>query len=200
MTEIALFPLPLVLFPGGKLPLQIFETRYLDMIKNCMKEDVGFGVILIEEGKQVLRHARQEQPRIADIGTYCAIVDFDQQANGLLQITIEGEVKFSIRHQYENVDRLMLAQVEFLPLEDPSPIPENKHHLVELLETLTRHESVQSLDLTVDFEAADDVSARLTELLPCENNFKQRMLELENPVVRLTELEKQLLRMQDLNR
>lgn len=197
MAEIALFPLPLVLFPGGKLPLKIFEIRYLDMIKNCMKEGVGFGVILIEEGKQVLRNAGQEQPRVADIGTYCAIVDFDQHANGLLQITIEGEVKFSIRHQYESGDRLMLAQVEFLPLEDTSPIPDNKHHLVELLETLTQHESVRSLDLTVDFEAARDVSARLTELLPCQNDFKQRMLELENPVARLTELEKQLLRMQD---
>ncbi len=197
MAEIPLFPLPMVLFPGGKLPLQIFEPRYLDMVKNCMREEIGFGVILIEEGQQVLKNAEQQLPSIAHCGTYCSIVDFDQQRNGLLQITVEGQIKFAVRDQYENPDRLMLAQVEFLPEEEDIPVPDNKQHLVNLLETLTQHKSVQQLGLSINFETARDVGGRLAELLPCPNDFKQRMLEMKNPVIRLSELEKQLLRMQD---
>ncbi len=197
MAEIPLLPLPMVLFPGGKLPLQIFEPRYLDMVKNCMREEIGFGVILIEEGQQVLKNAEQQLPSIAHCGTYCSIVDFDQQRNGLLQITVEGQIKFAVRDQYENPDRLMLAQVEFLPEEEDIPVPDNKQHLVNLLETLTQHKSVQQLGLSINFETARDVGGRLAELLPCPNDFKQRMLEMKNPVIRLSELEKQLLRMQD---
>ena len=197
MAEIPLFPLPMVLFPGGKLPLQIFEPRYLDMVKNCMREEIGFGMILIEEGQQVLKNAEQQLPSIAHCGTYCSIVDFDQQRNGLLQITVEGQTKFAVRDQYENPDRLMLAQVEFLPEEEDIPVPDNKQHLVNLLETLTQHKSVQQLGLSINFETARDVGGRLAELLPCPNDFKQRMLEMKNPVIRLSELERQLLRMQD---
>ena len=197
MAEIPLFPLPMVLFPGGKLPLQIFEPRYLDMVKNCMREEIGFGVILIEEGQQVLKNAEQQLPSIAHCGTYCSIVDFDQQRNGLLQITVEGQTKFAVRDQYENPDRLMLAQVEFLPEEEDIPVPDNKQHLVNLLETLTQHKSVQQLGLSINFETARDVGGRLAELLPCPIDFKQRMLEMKNPVIRLSELERQLLRMQD---
>ncbi len=197
MAEIPLFPLPMVLFPGGKLPLQIFEPRYLDMVKNCMREEIGFGVILIEEGQQVLKNAEQQLPSIAHCGTYCSIVDFDQQRNGLLQITVEGQTKFAVRDQYENPDRLMLAQVEFLPEEEDIPVPDNKQHLVNLLETLTQHKSVQQLGLSINFETARDVGGRLAELLPCPNDFKQRMLEMKNPIIRLSELERQLLRMQD---
>ncbi len=196
MAEIALFPLPLVLFPGGRTPLQIFEPRYLDMVKNCMREEIGFGVVLIKDGDQVLRNLDQQLPAVAHSGTYCTIVDFDQKANGLLEITIEGQVKYAIRDQYESENRLMMAQVEFLPLEDDMPIPENKQHLVTLLESLTQHDAVAGLSLQIDFNDARDVGGRLTELLPCSNDFKQRMLEMKNPVARLGELEKLILKMQ----
>jgi len=196
MAEIPLFPLSLVVFPGGRLSLQIFEQRYLTMVKNCMKDDVGFGVIMINKGHDVLHHAAEALPNVARCGTYCRIVDFDQQTNGLLQIAIEGEVKFNVRDNYESNERLMFAQVELLPLEVEAPIPENKRHLVNLLETLTQHEAVRLSGLKVNFESAVEVGARLTELLPCESNFKQQMLEMDNPVLRLLELEKQLFRMQ----
>lgn len=196
MADIALFPLPLVLFPGCKLVLQIFEPRYLDMVKDCLRDNVGFGVILIRKGSQVLKAAEQEQPNVARCGTYSTIVDFDQQSNGLLQITVEGQVKFTLRERYETTDRLMMAGVEFLPLEDKCEVPANMQHLVTLLQSLTRHESVQARGITVDFEDAREVGSHLTELLPGPDGFKQRMLELTNPILRLSELEKQLLRMQ----
>ena len=196
MAEIPLFPLQMVLFPGGRANLQIFEPRYLDMVRDCLRDEVGFGVVLIKEGDQVLYDLDQQLPAIAHCGTYCSIVDFDQHPSGHLEITIQGEIKFSIRDQYESTERLMLAQVEFLPLEDEHPIPANKQHLVSLLESLTQHDAVQSLYFDVDYEDARDVGARLAELLPCSNDFKQKMLELKNAEVRLGELEKLILKMQ----
>lgn len=197
MAEIPLFPLPLVLFPGGKLPLQIFEARYLDMVKRCMRENTGFGVVLIEEGDQVLRDPEQQLPTTSYCGTYATIVDFDQNPNGTLGIMIEGQVKFVIRDQYETPDRLMMAQVEFLELEEAAGIPESKQHLVSLLEMFVEHESVQDLGLEINFEEAREVGSRLTELLPCPNHFKQRMLEMKNPLARLNELDKLIVRMQN---
>jgi Lon protease-like protein len=197
MAEIPLFPLQMVLFPGGKATLQIFETRYLDMVRDCLRAEVGFGLVLIKEGEQVLYDADQQLPSVAHCGTYCTIVDFDQHASGNLQITVQGEVKFSVRDQYESADRLMLAQVEFLPLEDETRIPRNKQHLVSLLESLANHDAVKALGLEVDFADARDVSARLAELLPCSNEFKQKMLEIRNAEVRLSEIERLILKMQN---
>ena len=187
----------MVLFPGGKTTLQILETRYLDMVRDCLRDEVGFGLVLIREGEQILYDTDQQLPAVAHCGTYCTIVDFDQHTSGNLEITIEGQVKFSVRDQYESADRLMLARVEFLPLEDEAPIPKNKQHLVSLLESLTRHDAVRALGLEVDFEDARDVSARLAELLPCSNEFKQKMLEIRNAEVRLSELERLILKMQN---
>jgi len=187
----------MVLFPGGKTTLQIFETRYLDMVRDCLRAEVGFGLVLIKEGEQVLYDANQQLPSVAHCGTYCTIVDFDQHASGHLEITVEGQMKFSVRDQYDSADRLMLAQVEFLPLEDETTIPKNKQHLVSLLESLANHDAVKALGLEVDFEDARDVSARLAELLPCSNEFKQKMLEIRNAEVRLSEIERLILKMQN---
>ncbi|MEX1237227.1 MAG: LON peptidase substrate-binding domain-containing protein, partial [Pseudomonadales bacterium] len=177
--------------------LQIFEPRYLDMVKRCLKENVGFGVILIEEGDQVLKSPEQQLPSVSHSGTYATIVDFDQNPNGTLGIMIEGQVKFVVRDQFELPDRLMMAQVEFLELEEQAPVPERQEHLVSLLEMFLEHEAVRDLGLEINFGEAREVGARLTELLPCPNHFKQRMLEMKNPLARLNELEKLIARMQN---
>lgn len=196
MAHIPLFPLPLVVFPGGKLPLQIFETRYVDMVKRCLREGNGFGVIMITEGDQVLRDTQQQLPAVSHCGTYCTIVDFDELPNGMLGIIAEGQKKFVIRDQYEQIDRLMMGDVEFLADEEDADMPEDQEHLSSLLESLMSHEAVQSLGLSCDMTQAVDVGARLTELLPCPNHFKQRMLEMKDPLVRLTELDKLVERIQ----
>jgi uncharacterized protein len=198
MTEIALFPLPLVLFPGGRLELQIFEARYLDMVKVCMRQDSGFGVVMIVEGEQILRNSELQLPSISHYGTYCKIVDFDQRPNGFLLITIEGQTKFVIQDQFEQADRLMKANVEFLESEDPVAVPENHEHLVSLLGTLIEHEALKDRKFDIDFSEARVVGARLAELLPCPNRHKQRLLEMRDPVARLGEIEKLLERIQDV--
>jgi len=200
MAEIPLFPLPLVLFPGGRLPLQIIEPRYLDMLTACLRNGAGFGVVMIREGKQMLTHRDEQLPSVAFTGTLATIVDFDEGANGQLDILIQGQRKFVVRDQYEQADRLMLAEVEYLPDETFFSVPQDKLHLASLLQTLIEHEAVLGLDLVIDFDSATDVGGRLTELLPLPNKFKQRMLEMKNPIARLADLESLIERMQDTPR
>ena len=196
MSEIPLFPLPLVIFPGGRLPLQIFEARYLDMVKRCMTDGSGFGIVMITSGDQVLMRPDDQLPDISRCGTCCRILDFDQAPNGMLSVLVEGERKFVIRDQYERPDRLMMATVEFLETEDDTAVPEDRKHLTGLLETLMAHDAVQRLGLGCDLGRAREVGARLTELLPCPNDFKQRMLEMKDPIIRLNELDKLVERIQ----
>ena len=196
MKDVPLFPLPRVLFPGGKLPLQIFEARYLDMVKKCLREQAGFGIVMITDGDQILASPDEQLPEISHCGTYCTIADFDQSSNGMLSIVIEGDRKFVIRDQYEQPDRLMMANVEFLAVEEEVAVPEEREHLSGLLESLMTDEAVQGLGLDCDLGKAVEVGARLTELLPCPNHFKQRMLEMKDPLVRLGELDKLVERMQ----
>lgn len=188
--------MPLVLFPGGKLPLQIFEARYLDMVKKCLREQTGFGIVMITDGDQVLGDPDEQLPEISHCGTYCTMVDFDQSSNGMLTIVIEGDRKFVIRDQYEQPDRLMMANVEFLAVEEELAVPEEREHLSRLLESLMAHDAVQRLRLDCDLGKAVEVGARLTELLPCPNHFKQRMLEMKDPLVRLGEIDKLVERIQ----
>ena len=188
--------MPLVLFPGGKLPLQVFEARYLDMVKRCLREQSGFGIVMITDGDQNLAGPDEQLPEVSHCGTYCLIVDFDQSSNGMLSIVVEGESKFVIRDQYEQPDRLMMANVEFLAVEEEVAVPEEREHLSGLLESLMAHDAVQRLRLDCDLGKAVEVGARLTELLPCPNHFKQRMLEMKDPLVRLGELDKLVERIQ----
>ena len=193
---IPLFPLPLVLFPGGRLSLQVFETRYLDMVKYCLREHTGFGLVLILEGDQALSKHDDPLPSIPQYGTYCTIVDFDQLPNGMLSILVEGQTKFMIKDQYEQADRLMFADVQMLALEGKVRVPKAQQHLIALLETLMEHRAIQRLGLDCDMRLAGEVSARLTELLPCPNQFKQRLLEMKSPLTRLRELDKLVERLQ----
>jgi len=195
MAEIPLFPLPLVLLPGGKLDLQIFEARYLDLVKSTLRHDSGFGIIMIEEGEQVLLHKDQSLPAISHCGTYVKIIDFDQMPNGMLSIVVEGQGKFVIRDQYEGASHLLVADVEFLEMEERAPVPEQYEHLAVLLDTLMQHEAVRKYAPEIDFTEAREVGSRLTELLPCPNVQKQHLLEMKDPVARLKEISKLVERM-----
>ena len=88
----------------------------------------------------------------------------------------------------------MKAEVEFLQMEEETPLPDQYGHLASLLETLVRHDAVKQGD--IEYGDARDVGWRLTELLPCPNRYKQRLLEIKDPVARLIEIEKIIQRMQ----
>src|SRR5215472_14441288 len=103
MPELALFPLNTVLFPGGALPLRIFETRYLDMVSRCLKEGQGFGVCLIREG------AETGAAKIHMAGTLAEIGDWSRGEDSLLHILVRGTRRFRVSALRQQPDGLNLG-------------------------------------------------------------------------------------------
>jgi Lon protease-like protein len=183
-----LFPLRSVLFPGGVLPLRIFEPRYVDMIGACMKRGSGFGVVLIRAGAEARLTPEETQPDVFRVGTEARIVDFNQADNGLLGIVAHGGRKFVVHETEEQVDHLMVAEVEFLAEEPVGELLPEHDPLIEILKQLTEHPLVKKLDIEVIFDEARSVSLRLADLLPIEPEIKQALLQLQWPRERLAEL------------
>jgi Lon protease-like protein len=194
-----LFPLGTVLFPGGLLPLQIFETRYLDMVKRCMRDGAPFGVVLLREGREVHGGGDEGAPGFAPVGTRARIVDFTQLPNGLLGVTARGEVRFRVESVTEQSDHLLVGEVR--PLDEPEPlsVPAEYAALVDILRQLVEHPAVNRMELEVDWDDARSVGARLADLLPVSPAVRQKILETEDPVVRLAELERVVHAMQEEN-
>ena len=111
LKEIPLFPLRVVLFPGGKLELQIFEQRYIDLVRNSLREGTGFGICLLKQGDEVLREGSQQT--IHRTGTYASIIDWDQLESGLLGITVQGKSKFRIEDCWSEPGGLLMAKASF---------------------------------------------------------------------------------------
>ncbi len=190
LRNIPLFPLRAVLFDGGRLPLRIFEPRYMDMIGSCMRKDTPFGVVLIRQGRDARLSADDEQPEIFDVGTEATIVDFNQLEAGMLGILARGGRKFRVHETWELKNHLLMGRVERLP-EEPSGMTTVEHGpLLDLLRQLLKHPMIEKLELEIDFEDARDLGWRLAELLPIEPEVKQGLLELDRPDERLTALDR----------
>ena len=189
--EIPLFPLGTVLFNGGRLPLQIFEPRYLDLVSRCMKDGIGFGVVLIREGSDVHR-TEESAPTIFNIGTLAKIVDFDPLANGRLGIVCAGDGKFRIHRSWVGDDHLTMGEVEFLPEERADGVGEEFQALVDTLREIVKHPMVEKLGLAVDYDDARSVGWRLAELLPVAPEIKQGLLQMHLPRERLAEIRRLL--------
>jgi len=187
-VEIPLFPLRTVLFPGGVLPLRIFEPRYVDMVRHCMRTESDFGVILLRAGEEVHDAAQPTQAQVFEIGTLARIVDFNQADHGMLGIVVRGGQKFRVGATRIQKDQLMMGQVECLPAEPVGELLAEHDHLVEILRQLSQHPLVQQLKLEIDYTQASSVSLRLAELLPIEPEIKQALLQLGWPRERLAEL------------
>ncbi|HET8802024.1 MAG TPA: LON peptidase substrate-binding domain-containing protein [Marinobacter sp.] len=184
---VPLFPLNSIILPRGRIPLQLFEPRYIDMLKQCLKDDRGFVVVLLREGGEAGRAAS-----FFDTGTQVRIIDFQQLENGLLGITVEGEAKVAITRRWQQEDGLHLGETERLADEARSHVPERFHELPSVLRALFRHPVVRDLGMAVDYDDARDVGWRLTELLPLDKQEKQRLLELQDPLERLARLQELL--------
>jgi Lon protease-like protein len=180
---IPLFPLHTVLFPGGPLPLRIFETRYTDMVRRSMREQQPFGVLLIQEGDEA-----GEVATTVTVGCTARIADFHTLSGGLLGISCVGERRFRVSRVWRASDGLNMGEVSWLPAEPAVPLPERYGHLAETvrraLDDLAEHyEHVER-----KFGDAAWIGARLTELLPIELADKQALLELDDPIERLDTL------------
>lgn len=190
LPEIPLFPLRSVLFPEGVLPLRIFEPRYVDMIRWCMRNQVNFGVVLLRTGSDVAIKDADALPDVFRVGTEAKIVDFNQADNGLLGIVALGGRKFSIKESYIQKDGLLKATVEFA-IEEPLGELNSVHDpLVAVLQDLMQHPLIQQLNPPTRLDEARSVSYRLADLLPVEPEIKQTLLQMNGPTERLAELER----------
>jgi Lon protease-like protein len=180
-SEIPLFPLQTVLFPGGYLPLQIFEPRYLDMVRDCVKNESGFGVCLVldNEGPQSTSHH-------AKVGTLARIRDWNTLKNGLLGVTTQGDKRFAITSTKMRDSGLMIGSVQWIEEPTIRDIPDSHLLLATFVERLMDKLSANYPDYEkASLEDASWVSYRLSELLPLKNLEKQGLLELDDPVQRL---------------
>ena len=193
MIAAPLFPLNTVLFPGGPLPLRIFETRYVDMVRRCMREGDPFGVVLIRTGGEVGAVAATAQ-----IGTTARIVDFHSMPDGLLGITCVGERRFRILKRWQQDDGLNLADLEPLAHEAQRELPEEYRHLGLLLRKVLPELGALYAALPTHFDDAAWVGHRLAEILPISLAEKQQCLELGDPLARLAQLNPLIRRNEEL--
>jgi uncharacterized protein len=177
--SIALFPLNIVLFPGGALPLRIFETRYVDMVRRCMRGSQAFGVALIREGNEV------GPAETFDVGTLAKIVDFHQLSDGLLGLSCIGEQRFRIRSRGRQADGLNLAEVDWLASEPAVAVPARHARLSELLKSVLPQLGEVYTGIEMRLDDAAWVGHRLAEILPIPLTDKQSYLELDDPIERL---------------
>ena len=177
--EIPLFPLRTVLYPGGPLPLRIFEQRYLDMVKGCLREERPFGVLLIREGSET------GPAKTYDTGTLATIVDWYQGSDGLLGITAAGGRRFRRIADRRAPDGLLIGEVELLPEAPDCPLPAVYRPLARLLQGVL--DDLGQLYEVVDkkYDDAGWLSYRFAEILPISPEEKQACLENEEPLARL---------------
>ena len=188
--ELPLFPLGTVLFPGGVLPLRIFEPRYLDMIANCMRDSSPFGVVLLRRGGEVISESHKSEVEFHDVGTEARVFDFSQTEKGILAVVASGERRFVVEKAESASDGLMIGHVSMLADEYDSEITEEHGELLKVLIELMKHPLVQELNLDVDLTKAQSVSYRLSDLLPVAPEEKQKLLEIDSAEERLSRLRK----------
>ena len=184
IAQLPLFPLKTVLFPGGQLTLRIFETRYLALVRECSLAGHGFGVCLILEGEEVGTPAL-----FTAIGCEARITDFATTADGLLQLSVQGERRFRADTFWVRDDGLVSAQVTWL--EQPArQLVRPEHQLLALLlRRMTEragspHDQFDSARL----DDADWLGWRLGEWLPISAPERQSLLQESDPHVRLQRL------------
>jgi len=190
--EIPLFPLRTVLFPGGFLPLRIFEQRYLKMVRDCASEETGFGVCLIREGEEAVAPVKT-----AEIGTHAQIVDWYTLEDGLLGVAAVGTVRFLTDSTWQQDDGLYRARVRVLPEPPPCPLPAAYGLLADVLGRFMEKVGHQYPSWSEEcLQDAAWVGYRLAELLPLAGIEKQHLLELSDPLERLQSLVEVLPRFQ----
>jgi len=190
MSErIALFPLRTVLFPTAVLPLRIFETRYVDMVSQCMRTGTPFGVVLIRDGEEA-----GAVKAVADVGTTARVEDFQQLPDGLLGITCRGERRFRIVGREMQKDGLHLGDVEWLE-DRPSALAENDFRGLRALLSRALEEVEESYPCgPARMDDALWVSGQLCQLLPFAAAQRQQWLELPDALQRLQRLQEAITR------
>lgn len=181
--RIPIFPLNAVLFPGGLLPLKVFEQRYIEMTKLCLKESRPFGVCLIRDGLEVGATATPE-----NVGCLARIEEWDMQQLGVFQLKTSGGQRFRIESREVAANSLMSAEVSMLPDEPIVAATVESEACATVLRVIIEQVGTDKFHAPVKCDDPTWVSYRLTELLPIKLSAKQRLLEINDAQIRLQTL------------
>ena len=183
-NNLPIFPLGLVALPGSIQSLQIFEPRYVNMIKSCMSDVHGFVI--------VLQNNESTDFGISKKGTYVEIIDFNNLPNGLLGITVKSENKVSIKNIYQLEDGLHIAEIkpEIDPEVDNQALIAEYPEIINILSQLIKHPKINELPIKVDFNSADSIAYHLAGLIPLSMKQRQNLLEAFDASQRLSILSK----------
>ncbi|MDI1272719.1 LON peptidase substrate-binding domain-containing protein [Polaromonas sp.] len=198
LSSLPLFPLGTVLYPGGLLPLRIFEVRYLDMIGKCHKTGAPFGVVALTQGSEVRKAGDGPSgdgfasEAFYNVGTLATITSFSVPQPGLMVIRCSGTQRFEISSREKLRHGLWIADVTRLDDDQTIAVPEDlrgtANALGKLIRTLQeRGVPPDQMPLEPPYRLDDCgwVANRWCELLPMPLELKQRLMELDNPLVRL---------------
>ncbi|MGE3348250.1 MAG: LON peptidase substrate-binding domain-containing protein [Ramlibacter sp.] len=189
LSSLPLFPLGTVLFPAGVLPLRVFEVRYLDMIGRCHRAGAPFGVVSLTEGSEVRQPGGREA--FSTVGTLATITRFETPQPGLMTIRCSGAQRFRITASDQLKHGLWVADVQRMDEDLVVPVPDDLKGTAEaldkLIQTLQARAGQEPLPLEAPWRLDDCgwVANRWCELLPLPVSLKQRLMELDNPLVRL---------------
>jgi len=178
--ELPIFPLNTVLFPGGVLPLKIFEQRYMTMAKECLNQQTHFGVCLIAEGAEVGAPAT---PHL--VGTSALITEWDMPQLGVLEVTTRGGQRFRVLKSEVDRQGLLRAKAAWIQPEAGKEVPEHLHGLLPLLRAIVMDMGTVRIPEPHAFDDATWVGYRYAEVLPIPFGARQKLLELDDPVSRL---------------
>ena len=184
---IPLFPLQTVLFPGGALPLKIFEQRYMDMAKACLKVEAPFGVCLIAQGAEVGAPA---QPHA--VGTLARIATWDMEQLGVLQLVVHGGERFRLLRHWAEPSGLVHGEIELLPELPAQRVPPDSAGLVNLLRAIVADLGEAGPPPPHRFDDSAWVGHRYCEVLPIPTSARQMLLALDDPAALLAIVKKYL--------
>ena len=180
LGTLPIFPLNAVLFPGGILPLKIFERRYLEMTTICLRDNRPFGVCLIKQGKEVGVPAIPEA-----IGCTAAITEWDMQQLGVLHLKTKGVGRFRILNRQVAKNGLISAEVEMFAADKQIVLSPELRDCATVLKLVMEKIGVEHFPSPLRLDEAAWVGYRLAEVLPMKLAAKQEILEIDDPVTRL---------------
>jgi uncharacterized protein len=185
-TELALFPLQSVLFPGGLLGLKVFEARYLDLMSDCLRSGRPFGVVALRRGNEA--RVSGDTVDLETVGTLAEIIDVDSAQPGILQLRCRGAQRFSLTAPHQQTDGLWLADTTLLPedaaVAPPARMQETVRGLASAITSLKGQGAEPFLE-PHDFGSASWVANRWCEILPISLPAKQKLMALPDALVRL---------------
>lgn len=187
-ADIPLFLLNTVLYSGGQLALKVFEARYMDMVKDCLRAQTPFGVCLIEHGEEVLNPLTTPYADTVPqrVGTLAKIADWEMPQLGILKIVVHGGERFRVLDHRVAMNGLVRATVDILPAPPVTPIPRDYARLVPMLRALIEGlEQANKPPQPYRFYDSAWLADRWAELLPLPLMTRQQLLELDDGVARL---------------